>query len=173
MEVQRASLMRPIRHTLLGLCKEGGVLAPMYTWEQWQSRCKAVQAALPGSRVGGWGLGGRRRRQTRSFPAPAAWMMVALPTWCMGGAIQLWPRQLWRMWDRQWQTPQRCSRVMVREGEAQQREGGRGGGTKGRIIVLVVVDVDIKVKLLTLMSTVMATAVELKVVESRTAVGGA
>ncbi len=32
-EVQCASLMRPLRRTLLALCKVAGVVAPTYTWE--------------------------------------------------------------------------------------------------------------------------------------------
>jgi hypothetical protein len=53
MEVQCASLVRPLCRTLLASCKAAGVLAPTYTWEQWQSKLHKLlfPAAL-------WGTGG-------------------------------------------------------------------------------------------------------------------
>jgi hypothetical protein len=74
------------------------------------------------------------------------------------------------------QTPQRCSRVMAREG-GDTTTRGEGGGIKGRIIIRVVLDVYVDVELMTLtlmsMSTLTSMAVELKAAEPRTAVGSA
>ncbi len=52
-------------------------------------------------------------------------------------------------------------------------DGGEGGGNEGWIIFLVVIDVNVDIKLLMSMLTAMATAVESKAAESRTAICGA
>jgi hypothetical protein len=134
-EVQRVSLVKPLRQTLLAWCKTAGIVAPMYTWEQRQSHCKLHKLLFLAAARGAGGLGGRRRRWTRFFLVPAAWMIGVLPTWCAGGVIHLWLPSSWRTWDGQWRTPQWCSRVMAREGGGTTL-GGEGGGIEGRIIVL-------------------------------------
>ncbi len=39
-EVRRSSLVRSLCRTLQLSCKEAGIVAPIYTWERWQSCCK-------------------------------------------------------------------------------------------------------------------------------------
>jgi hypothetical protein len=61
--------------------------------------------------------------------------------------------------------------VVAREGGGRTTEGG-GGGIEGWIIILVIIDVDVYVKFLIPKLIATVTVVELKVAESRTAVGG-
>ena len=46
-EVRRASLVKSLRRTLQSSCEEAGIVAPIYTWERWQSRCKLHELLHP------------------------------------------------------------------------------------------------------------------------------
>ena len=72
---------------------------------------QAARAAILGDCAGG-----RQQRQTRSCPAPAAWMMGALLTWFAGGGTWLQPWPSWQPWDGQRRTPRQTPRVVVKEG---------------------------------------------------------
>ncbi|KAL3778569.1 hypothetical protein ACHAW5_007024 [Stephanodiscus triporus] len=48
-EVRRASLVRSLRGTLSASCRAAGFVAPTYTWERWQSRCKLRELLSPPS----------------------------------------------------------------------------------------------------------------------------
>jgi len=48
-EVRRASLVKSLRRTLQSSCEGAGIVAPIYTWERWQSRCKLHELLHPSS----------------------------------------------------------------------------------------------------------------------------
>jgi hypothetical protein len=50
-EVHCSSLVRSLRRTLQSLCKEAGIVVPIYTWERWQSRCKLHKLLHPDART--------------------------------------------------------------------------------------------------------------------------
>ena len=56
MEVHCASLVWSLRRTLQSSCEEAGIVAPIYTWERWQSCCILHELPHPAGRTWEAGL---------------------------------------------------------------------------------------------------------------------
>jgi hypothetical protein len=50
-EVRRSSLVRSLCRTLQSLCKDVGIILPIYTWERWQSCCQLQELLHPDVRT--------------------------------------------------------------------------------------------------------------------------